>query len=162
MTDVSVRERRERAEREFVTQRGHELRTPLATITGAIQVLQSGAKDDPAERDRFLDHIERGGGSTCSAANSPRRAGTRADPRGGAEARAGRAQPLLEAIAEDVQPPKEVAVTVSCPPGARGLAERDLVEQAVSNLAANALQNTERGKVEIVARSSPADRSRSR
>ena len=64
-------------------------------------------------------------------------------------------QPLLEAIAEDVQPPKEVAVTVSCPSGLEVLAERDLVEQAVSNLAANALQNTERGKVEIVARELP-------
>ena len=59
ITDVSVRERRERAEREFVTNAAHELRTPLATITGAIQVLQSGAKDDPVERDRFLDHIDR-------------------------------------------------------------------------------------------------------
>src|SRR4029078_982529 len=59
ITDVSVRERRERAEREFVTNAAHELRTPLATITRAIQVLQSGAKDDPAERDRFLDHIDR-------------------------------------------------------------------------------------------------------
>ena len=59
ITDVSVRERRERAEREFVTNAAHELRTPLATITGAIQVLQSGAKDDAVERDRFLDHIER-------------------------------------------------------------------------------------------------------
>ena len=48
ITDVSVRERRERAEREFVTNAAHELRTPLATITGAIQVLQSGRRTIPS------------------------------------------------------------------------------------------------------------------
>ena len=155
VTDVSVRERRERAEREFVTNAAHELRTPLATITGAIQVLQSGAKDDPAERDRFLDHIEREAARLCRLTNSLlvlARAQTREEAPKLAPVEL---QPLLEAIAEDVQPPKEVAVTVSCPSGLEVLAERDLVEQAVSNLAANALQNTERGKVEIVARELP-------
>jgi len=48
LTDVSERERREAAEREFVTNAAHELRTPLAAIGGAVEVLQSGAKDDPS------------------------------------------------------------------------------------------------------------------
>jgi signal transduction histidine kinase/HAMP domain-containing protein len=155
VTDVSVRERRERAEREFVTNAAHELRTPLATITGAIQVLQSGAKDDATERDRFLDHIEREAARLGRLTNSLlvlARAQTREEAPNLAPVEL---QPLLQAIAEDVQPPKEVAVTVNCPPGLEVLAERDLVEQAVSNLASNALQNTERGKVEIVARALP-------
>ena len=59
LTDVSERERRERAEREFVTNAAHELRTPLAAITGAVEVLQQGAKETPVERDRFIAHIER-------------------------------------------------------------------------------------------------------
>jgi two-component system sensor histidine kinase VicK len=155
ITDVSVRERRERAEREFVTNAAHELRTPLATITGAIQVLQSGAKDDPTERDRFLDHIEREAARLGRLTNSLlvlARAQTREEEPNLAPVEL---QPLLEAIAEGVHPPKEVAVTVSCPPGLEVLADRDLVEQAVSNLAANALQNTQRGKVEILARELP-------
>src|SRR5205085_4688448 len=57
--DLSEQERRELAEREFVSNAAHELRTPLTTIIGAVEVLQAGAKDDPAERDRFLGHIER-------------------------------------------------------------------------------------------------------
>jgi two-component system sensor histidine kinase VicK len=155
VTDVSVRERRERAEREFVTNAAHELRSPLATITGAIQVLQAGAKDDPEERDRFLDHIEREAARLGRLTHSLlvlARAQTREEAPNLAPVEL---QPLLEAIVEDVQPPKEVAVTVSCPPGLEVLAERDLVEQAVSNLAANALQNTERGRVEIAARALP-------
>ncbi len=155
VTDVSVRERRERAEREFVTNAAHELRTPLATITGAIQVLQSGAKDDPVERDRFLDHIEREAARLGRLTNSLlvlARAQTREEAPNLAPVEL---RPLLEAIVEDVQPPKEVAVTVRCPPGLEVLAERDLVEQAVSNLTANALQNTERGKIEIAARALP-------
>jgi two-component system, OmpR family, sensor histidine kinase VicK len=155
VTDVSVRERRERAEREFVTNAAHELRTPLATITGAVQVLQSGAKDDPAERDRFLDHIEREAARLGRLTNSLlvlARAQTREEAPNLAPVEL---QPLLEAIVEDVQPPDDVAVTVSCPEGLEVLAERDLVEQAVSNLTANALQNTQRGRVEIAARQLP-------
>ena len=156
ITDVSVRERRERAEREFVTNAAHELRTPLATITGAIQVLQSGAKDDPVERDRFLDHIDREAARLGRLTHSLlvlARAQTRAEAPNLAPVEL---RPLLEAIVEDVRPPEAVAVTVTCPPGLEVLAERDLVEQAVSNLTANALQNTERGRVEIAAKELPS------
>src|SRR5581483_8656427 len=59
LDDLTEQERRELAEREFVTNAAHELRTPLTTIIGAVEVLQAGAKDDPPERDRFLRHIER-------------------------------------------------------------------------------------------------------
>lgn len=156
VTDVSVRERRERAEREFVTNAAHELRTPLATITGAIQVLQAGAKDDGEERDRFLDHIEREAARLGRLTHSLlvlARAQTREEAPNLAPVEL---QPLLQAIADDVHPPPEVEVSVTCPPGLEVLAERDLVEQAVSNLAANALQNTERGRVEIAARQLPS------
>ena len=39
--------RRELAEADFVSNAAHELRNPLAGISGAIEVLQSGAKNDP-------------------------------------------------------------------------------------------------------------------
>src|SRR5256885_13447772 len=59
LDDLSEQERRELAEREFVTNAAHELRTPLTTIIGAVEVLQAGAKDDAVERDRFPVHIQR-------------------------------------------------------------------------------------------------------
>ena len=49
--------KREEAEREFVSNAAHELRNPLAGITSSIEVLQGGAKDDPAVRDRFLERL---------------------------------------------------------------------------------------------------------
>jgi HAMP domain-containing protein len=59
VADISERERRERAEREFVANAAHELGTPLTAISASLEVLQSGAKDDVVERDRFLALIER-------------------------------------------------------------------------------------------------------
>ena len=49
--------RRETAEREFVSNAAHELRNPLAGISGAIEVLQAGAKDDPEALDHFLARL---------------------------------------------------------------------------------------------------------
>ena len=49
--------KREEAEREFVSNAAHELRNPLAGIMSGIEVLRSGAKDDPEARDRFLARL---------------------------------------------------------------------------------------------------------
>jgi two-component system phosphate regulon sensor histidine kinase PhoR len=49
--------KRERAEREFVSNAAHELRNPLAGISSAIEVLRGGAKDDPSARERFLARL---------------------------------------------------------------------------------------------------------
>jgi signal transduction histidine kinase len=49
--------RREVAEREFVSNAAHELRNPIAGISGSIEVLRSGAKDDPQAREHFLARL---------------------------------------------------------------------------------------------------------
>ncbi len=49
--------RRDQAEREFVSNAAHELRNPIAGMSGAIEVLRSGAKEDPEARDHFLDRL---------------------------------------------------------------------------------------------------------
>lgn len=59
LSDVTERERREAAEREFVANAAHELRTPTTAIAGAVEILRSGGAEDPATRDRFLMNIER-------------------------------------------------------------------------------------------------------
>src|SRR5204863_25560 len=59
VADISERERRERAEREFVANAAHELGTPLTAISASLDVLQSGAKEDGVQRDHFLALIER-------------------------------------------------------------------------------------------------------
>jgi signal transduction histidine kinase len=49
--------RKEVAEREFVSNAAHELRNPIAGISGAIEVLRAGAKDDPGALEHFLQRL---------------------------------------------------------------------------------------------------------
>jgi signal transduction histidine kinase len=44
----------EAAQREFVSNASHELRTPIAALKGAIEILETGGKEKPAVRDEFL------------------------------------------------------------------------------------------------------------
>lgn len=150
--DITQEERRERAEREFVSNAAHELRTPIAAITGAIEVLQAGAKEIPADRDRFLEIVERQTsrlGRLVRALLILARAQTheRRLPLEPIELR-----PLFEEVAADLGPLDGVSVEVSCPSGLTALAHRDLACQVIANLAANAIKHTERGRIQLAAR----------
>lgn len=50
-------EEAESIRREFVANVTHELKTPLTSITGFIETLQSGAQEDPEIRSKFIDII---------------------------------------------------------------------------------------------------------
>jgi two-component system phosphate regulon sensor histidine kinase PhoR len=56
--DVTELRRLERVRRDFVANVSHELKTPLTSIKGYVETLQSGAKSDPVTLDRFLERIE--------------------------------------------------------------------------------------------------------
>jgi signal transduction histidine kinase/HAMP domain-containing protein len=151
--DLTEQERRELAEREFVSNAAHELRTPLTTIIGAVEVLQSGAKDDPAERDRFLGHIEREAGRLARLARAMLTL---------ARAHAGQEQPraepvelaaLLREVAEELRPHDGVAIDVECDGALAAHVNRDLLEQALRNLGENAAKHTTRGHVVLRAHS---------
>jgi signal transduction histidine kinase len=149
--DVTDRQARERAEREFVTNAAHELRTPLTAIATAVEVLQSGAKEIPAERDLFLDHVER----ECRRLS---RLGTAllslARAQAQQEAPPTEILPLreiLHRIAADLHVGDDVAVSVTCEPHVAALANRELVEQALWNVATNAARYTPRGEVALTA-----------
>ncbi|OGH00067.1 MAG: hypothetical protein A2600_00150 [Candidatus Lambdaproteobacteria bacterium RIFOXYD1_FULL_56_27] len=51
--------RLENVRKEFVANVSHELKTPITAIKGFVETLQDGAKDDPAELERFLAIIAR-------------------------------------------------------------------------------------------------------
>ncbi len=152
ISDVSARERRERAEREFVANAAHELRTPLAAIANAVEALQLGAKEQPHDRDRFLAMIDRQTsrlGRLVRALLALARAETRQEA-----LRLGpiRLKPLLEEAIEGIEPAEGVAVEVSCPEALTALGQQGLIEQVVANLAANAAKQTTRGKIVLAAR----------
>jgi signal transduction histidine kinase/HAMP domain-containing protein len=149
IADVSERERRERAQHEFVANAAHELRTPLAVIAGAVEMLQSGAKEDPVERDRFLTHVERESarlGRLARALLVLARAQTRAEP---VRLEPVELRPLLEEVATSVHVPEDVHIQLVCPPGLAVFAQRDLMEQVAANLAANAVKYSGREDVTI-------------
>lgn len=57
--DVTRLRQLEETRREFVANVSHELRTPLSMITGYVETLLDGAKDDPAVLPRFLETVQR-------------------------------------------------------------------------------------------------------
>jgi signal transduction histidine kinase/HAMP domain-containing protein len=147
--DLTEQERRELAEREFVSNAAHELRTPLTTIIGAIEVLQAGAKEDPMERDRFLAHIERESGRLARLARAML---TLARAHSGQEqprVEAVELAPLLREVAAGLRPHAGVAVDVEVTDGLLVDANRDLLEQALRNLGENAAKHTTRGSVAL-------------
>jgi signal transduction histidine kinase len=149
--DAEDRERRGRAEREFVTNAAHELRTPLTVIASAVEVLKAGAKDDPEARDRFLEHIDR---ATDRLARLGRALLTLARTQTGQESAkldVVALRPLFESLAAELEPHEGVAVTVNCGSDLAALANRDLLEQALSNIARNAATYTATGSITLAA-----------
>jgi two-component system sensor histidine kinase ResE len=155
VTDVSDREQQRRAEREFVDNAAHELRTPLAAITSAIERLQAGAREVPERRDRFLGHIQQESTRLNRLASSLlvlARAQTREeDPRREEIALRG----LIEELVDRLELKPGVELVLECPPDLVVRSNRDLLEHALLNLTGNAVRHTDRGRIGI--RASVAD-----
>ena len=58
LSDVTERHSMEAAQRRFVADASHELRTPIAALKGILELLVDGAKDDPRVRDDFLGTMQ--------------------------------------------------------------------------------------------------------
>jgi two-component system sensor histidine kinase VicK len=158
LTDVTEQERRERAEREFVTNAAHELRTPLAAIASAVEVLQLGAKERPAERDRFLAVVERQTGRLTRLAHALlalARAQTRSEPLN--------LQPVAVAkLADEVRgeiADARVDVDVE-DTDLTVLAHVELLQQALENLVANAAKHAPDSEITIRGVRASSDRVR--
>jgi signal transduction histidine kinase len=147
ITDVSEREQRRRAEREFIDNAAHELRTPLAAITSAIERLQAGAREVPERRDRFLGHIQHESTRLNRLASSLlvlARAQTRdEDPR----REEIRIAELIEDSVAGLELKNGVRLVLDCPPDLVARSNRDLLEHALLNLASNAARHTNAGRI---------------
>jgi signal transduction histidine kinase len=148
--DLTERAQRERADREFITNAAHQLRTPITAIATAIEVLQAGAKAMPEERDRFLGHIERQTERLVRLVRAML-ALSRAE-RGDIGPTLGLVplQPVLAGLVEELPEERAVAVEVECPPTAAVVADEALLSEALANLIGNALDHTDSGVLRIV------------
>jgi signal transduction histidine kinase len=145
--------RREVAEREFVSNAAHELRNPIAGISGAIEVLRAGAKDDPNARDHFLarlsddaDRVSRLTDSLLTLA--------RIDAGGGEKADAFDVGIVIEEAAQAVAPPDGIDVELEVDPDLAAEGDAVLLRQVLIGLLTNAFKNTSApGTVTLRARS---------
>ena len=149
--DVTERERARQSEREFVENAAHELRTPLAAIVSVMDVLDSGAKDVPETRDRFLKHIrvqsERLSRLATSLLVLARLQTGVEQPR----LTVVPVLPLLEEIAGRLDPAEGVEVSVRGSELTGALADRDLLHRAVANVAENSAKHTKTGEIVLEA-----------
>ncbi|HEX2128798.1 MAG TPA: ATP-binding protein [Solirubrobacterales bacterium] len=141
--------RREVAEREFVSNAAHELRNPIAGISGAIEVLRAGAKDDPDAREHFLsrlsDDAERISRLTESLLTLAR---MEAVGEGGSEALD--VSLAVEEASEAVAAPDGIEVEVDVGTDLVAQGDRVLLRQVLIGLLTNAFKNiTAPGRVTI-------------
>jgi two-component system, OmpR family, phosphate regulon sensor histidine kinase PhoR len=152
IANVSADERRQRAEREFVANAAHQLRTPVSAIASSIEVLQGGAKEDPKARDRFLAHLDRQCNRLVRLTRALlllARAQALSEP---PAVEVVRLRPLLAGLADGLRPGSGVRVQVDCPFDLAALTNRDLFEQAIANLGENAAKYTTEGEIVLSAK----------
>ena len=134
--------RREIAEREFVSNAAHELRNPIAGISGAIEVLRSGAKDDPAAREHFLSRLaedtERVSRLTESLLTLARMEAV------GSEGGSGTLDVgiAVEESAQAVNAPEGITMKVTAEPDLVAQGDGVLLRQVLIGLLTNAFKNT--------------------
>jgi PAS domain S-box-containing protein len=143
--DVTDQARREEAERRFVSNAAHQIRTPITIISSIVAALQAGGRDDPEALDRFIAHID---GAVTRLAGLAEALLTLARIQRGGE-RPMEIVPLLPVVDEvvagrdiETQVEEELAV----------VGNRALVVEALSNIVDNAFVHGG-GVVEIAARS---------
>jgi signal transduction histidine kinase len=133
--------RRELAEADFVSNAAHELRNPLAGISGAIEVLQGGAKNDPGDRDHFLsrlaDDAERMNRLTQSLLTL-----ARVESRGAAESEVVDVPVAIRDVTAAVEAPPHVELRVEVEPELAVTGDPTLLRQVMIGLLTNAFKNT--------------------
>jgi PAS domain S-box-containing protein len=153
--DVTDQRRHQIAQRRFVVNAAHELRTPLAAIVSAVDVLQGGAKDDEEARDRFLEHLETQSARLTALVRAllllaRAQAGVEKPRQELAPIR-----PILEQLARSAKVGPSVDLLVECDSQLAALTNRELLVQALASLVSNAARFTREGS--IVLRGAAAD-----
>jgi two-component system sensor histidine kinase VicK len=133
--------RREFAEADFVSNAAHELRNPLAGISGAIEVLQSGAKDDPKARDHFLSRLAEDA-ERMSRLTQALLTLARVESLGAGETEVVDVPIAIRDVVAAVEPPKHVELVVESEPDLTAKGDPTLLRQVMIGLLTNAFKNT--------------------
>jgi signal transduction histidine kinase len=133
--------RQELAEADFVSNAAHELRNPLAGISGAIEVLQAGAKNDPKDRDHFLKRLgedaERMNRLTQSLLTL-----ARVESRGAPESEPVDVPMAIRDVVQACEAPPHVELVVDVEAELAATGDPTLLRQVMIGLLTNAFKNT--------------------
>src|SRR5215217_8015627 len=133
--------RREFAEADFVSNAAHELRNPLAGISGAIEVLQGGAKDDPEAQDHFLDRLA----EDAERMNRLTRALltlARVESLGAGETEVVDVPAAIRDAVEAIEPPIGIKIRTEVEPDLGAQGDPTLLRQVLVGLLTNACKHT--------------------
>jgi two-component system, OmpR family, sensor histidine kinase VicK len=133
--------RREFAEADFVSNAAHELRNPLAGISGAIEVLQGGAKDDPAAREHFLARLT-DDADRMSRLTQALLTLARVESLGAGEGEVVDVPVAIRDVVAAVEAPRHVELEVEVEPDLTAKADPTLLRQVMIGLLTNAFKNT--------------------
>ncbi|MGN6274381.1 MAG: sensor histidine kinase [Solirubrobacterales bacterium] len=141
MRDRTDELRKELAEADFVSNAAHELRNPLAGISGAIEVLQAGAKNDPKDRDHFLKRLgedaERMNRLTQSLLTL-----ARVESRGAPESEPVDVPMAIRDVVQACDAPPHVELVVDVESDLAATGDPTLLRQVMIGLLTNAFKNT--------------------
>src|SRR5215213_3362202 len=133
--------RREFAEADFVSNAAHELRNPLAGISGAIEVLQGGAKDDPEAQDHFLERLA----EDAERMNHLTRALltlARVESLGAGETEVVDVPAAIRDAVEAIEPPIGIKIRTEVEPDLGAQGDPTLLRQVLVGLLTNACKHT--------------------
>lgn len=146
LDDLTVEWQDDRRNRDFVRNAAHQLRTPLAAISSAVDVLEAGGKEEPETLNRFLAHIRT---HTDRLARLTYGLLVLARVEAGEPARLDvvELRPLLDGLARSAGR----RVSVVCADSLAALAETSLLHEALSALVDNAVKHAPEGDVVLTA-----------
>jgi signal transduction histidine kinase/HAMP domain-containing protein len=144
--------RRQLAERDFVSNAAHELRNPIAGISGSIEVLLAGAKDDPEAREHFLGRLAQDAERISRLTHSLLTL-ARMEAVGVSESDLVDLEIVAEESLRAVAPPEELRLELDIEPGLSVKGDAALVRQVMIMLLTNAYKHTPpKGTVTLRAR----------
>jgi len=160
--DVTALRNADRLRADFVANVSHEMRTPLASLSGFIETLRGPARDDEPARLRFLEIMEGEARRMTRLVSdllslSRIEASEHAAPTDAVEI-----GPVVARVADALGPvaqARRISIAVDMAPGLPAVAgDGDQLQQVLQNLVDNAIKyGRADGEVRISARSLPAD-----
>lgn len=140
LRDLTEETRREQAAKDFIANASHELRTPIAAIANAVEVLESGGLDDPNTAQRFVGHLRTQSTRLrrlCASLLTLARAEAIDEV---PQLEVVLLEPVVRTVADDLGLPLDVQI--DCPADAAVAGHPELVAEVVENLVANALKHS--------------------